>query len=207
MNRWGAAAIFVAGAAALATGATALPLQVQNTLTTIDSVPTKPQLDSVFPSGEALSNLSTIAQDNAADVGIRLRAIHALGKYCPDPSTTTELACTTTELAYTSLTDVIAETRNFTSGSEVLLLRSAIETIGLLDVSADASDDVADLLKGLLNHASRDIRAATARALRDLCNTQAILPLRVRYTAESTEQVKLAISEALRVLGQCSTTP
>lgn len=199
MNRWGAAAILVAGAAALASGAAGLSVDAQNTLTTIDSVPTKPQLDSVFL-GDALTSLSTIAQDSGQDVGIRLRAIHALGKYCPDP-------CTTTELAYTSLTDLINETRNFTHGSEVLLLRSAIETIGVLEVSATASDEVAELLKGLLNHPSRDIRAATARALRDLCNTQVITPLRVRYTSESTEQVKLAISEALRVLGQCTTTP
>lgn len=204
MNRWGAAAILVAGAAALASGAAGLSVDVQNTLTTIDSVPTKPQLDNVFPAGEALSSLSTIAMDTGADVGIRLRAIHALGKYCPARP---ELECTTTELAYTSLTDLILETRNFTHGSEVLLLRSAIETIGVLEVSATASDQVAELLKGLLNHPSRDIRAATARALRDLCNTQVITPLRVRYTSESTEQVKLAISEALRVLGQCTTTP
>lgn len=199
MNRWAAAAILVAGAAALASGAAGLSVDVQNTLTTIDSVPTKPQLDSVFL-GDALTNLSTIARDSGEDVGIRLRAIHALGKYCPDP-------CTTTELAYTSLTDLILETRNFTHGSEVLLLRSAIETIGVLEVSATASDEAAELLEGLLNHPSRDIRAATARALRDLCNTQVITPLRVRYTSESTEQVKLAISEALRVLGQCTTTP
>jgi HEAT repeat protein len=186
------AALLVAYAAALATGATALPQPVQNTLTAIDSVPTKTQLDNVFPIGEALVNLSTIAQDTSADIGIRLRAIHALAKYCPVP-------CSNTELAHQSLSGLIAGERNETSGSSVLLLRAAIETIGALHVA----DDV-NVLVPLLDHGSRDVRAATARALRDLCNTQAITPLRVRYTSESTEQVKLAISEALRVLGQCS---
>jgi HEAT repeat protein len=181
----------VALAAAIAAAATSLPQPVQNTLTTIDSVPTKTQLDNVF-SGDALVNLSAIAKDKIADIGIRLRAIHALAKYCPEP-------CSTTELAHQSLSGLIADEREETSGSSVLLLRAAIETIGALHVA----DDV-NVLVPLLDHGSRDVRAATARALRDLCNTQAITPLRVRYTSESTEQVKLAISEALRVLGQCS---
>jgi HEAT repeat protein len=192
MMRGCIAAILVAYAAALATGATSLPQPVQNTLTTIDSVPTKTQLDSVFPTGEALSSLSTIAKDNSADIGIRLRAIHALAKYCPEP-------CTDTELAHQSLSELIIDERDEVSGSSILLLRAAIETIGALRVTADV-----DVLVPLLDHGSRDVRAATARALRDLCNTQAITPLRVRYTSESTEQVKLAISEALRVLAQCA---
>jgi hypothetical protein len=188
-------ALLVALAAALATGATTLPQPVQNTLTTIDSVPTKTQLDSVFPTGQALSNLSTIAQDNGADTGIRLRAIHALAKYCADP-------CVDDDVAHTSLKTLIEAMHLETSGSNLLLLRAAIETIGTLRVSTDF-----DVIKNNLDHPSRDIRAATARALRDLCDTRAITPLRVRYTSESTEQVKLAISEALRVLGQCSTLP
>jgi hypothetical protein len=200
------AALLVAYAAALATGATVLPEPVQNTLTTIDSVPTKTQLDNVF-SGEALSNLSTIAQDNAADIGIRLRAIHALAKYCPAPTAPAGSVCTTDELAFQGLSALITETREETSGSSVLLLRAAIETIGTLPLDTNVKDQVVSVLIPLLDHQSRDVRAATVRALRDLCNTQAIIPLRARYTAESTEQVKLAISEALRVLGQCIAPP
>jgi len=196
MIRASLAALLVAYAAALATGATVLPQPVQNTLTTIDSVPTKPQLDAVFK-GEAaaLMNLSTIAKDTTEDIGIRLRAIHALSKYCGSP-------CTSDDLAHQSLSILIADEREETAGSSVLLLRAAIETIGVLHVSTDV-----DVLVPLLDHGSRDVRAATVRALRDLCNTQAIIPLRARYTAESTEQVKLAISEALRVLGQCMGAP
>jgi hypothetical protein len=190
--------VLVAGAIAFATGATGLPQPVQNTLTVIDTVPSKNQLNDVFDGeAQALTNLSTIAQDNAADVGIRLRAIHALGKYCSNP-------CIDGHEAHLSLKTLIAETHSETAGSNVLLLRAAIETIGALHVSTDF-DVIKDL--GLLDHPSRDIRAATARALRDICNPSAITPLRVRYTAESTEQVKLAISEALRILGQCAATP
>ena len=87
-------------------------------------------------------------------------------------------------------------------GSPVLLLRAAIETLGPMGVASDVG-----VLVPLLDHISRDIRAATARALRDLCNTQAITPLRVRYAKEQTDQVKLAISEALRILDQCTTNP
>jgi HEAT repeat protein len=189
-------AVCLGGAAAFAIGEmTVFPQPVQDALTVIDTVPTKIQLDSVFPNGDALPVLAAIAVDKNADTGIRLRAIHALSKYCPEP-------CSTTELAHQSLSDVIATSRNHSRGSEVLLLRAAIETIGTLEV-----DDDAALLIQLLDHPSRDIRAATARALRDLCNTQAITPLRVRYTSESTEQVKLAISEALRILAQCTQSP
>lgn len=183
----------LAASLAFATGSTAnLPVKVRDTLTSIDTVPTKDQLDFAFEN-QALSSLSTISQDVEVDVGVRVRAIHALAKYCPDP-------CSTTELAHQSLTTLINDTKNETVGEPVILLRAAIETIGTLKVSTDA-----DVLVQLLDHASRDIRAASARALRDLCNDSPLVTgrLRVRYTSEPTEQVKLAISEALRILGQC----
>lgn len=183
----------IAGVVAIAAGNTNLPPQVQNALTTIDTVPSKPLLDTAF-TGEALTGLSSIARDVGADAGMRLRAIHALAKYC-EP-------CSPSEVAHDTLTELIGTHRLATTGYELLVLRAAIETIGVLEVASDVT-----LLVPLLDHPSRDIRAASARALRDLCNPQAVPPLRVRYTVESTEQVKLAISEALRVLGQCSATP
>lgn len=188
----------VAASLAFATGnISGLTPKVRDTLTTIDTVPTKAQLDDAFD-GTALTSLSTIARDEGRDVGVRLRAIHALAKYCPDP-------CSSSEEAHQSLTTLIGKKRNDTLGEPIIVLRAAIETIGTLHVASDV-----DVLLGgatgdasLLDHPSRDIRAATARALRDLCNSQAVIPLRVRYTSEPTEQVKLAISEALRILGQC----
>jgi HEAT repeat protein len=192
-------AVLITGAVALATGTPGLD-EERNTLSTIDQIPTKPQLDQAFGS-DALANLASIAnppdpQDPNADQGIRLRAIHALAKYC------TATPCAASDLAHQSVVSVITRTQAAQSGTEVLLLRAAVETLGAMRVSSDVST-----LTGLLAHPSRDIRAATARALRDLCNPQAITPLRTRYSSEMTDQVKLAISEALRILGQCAVTP
>ncbi|HEX5060281.1 MAG TPA: HEAT repeat domain-containing protein [Kofleriaceae bacterium] len=186
--------LFLTGAVAIATGTTNLDPDEQNTLTTIDTVPTKPQIDSVFGS-TALQKLTAIANDPdpTADIGIRLRAIHALAKYCA------ATPCAANDVAHQSVASVVTSTATSHDGSQVLLLRAAIETLGAMRVTGDAPS-----LWPLLDHPSRDIRAATARALRDLCNNQAVTPLRARYSVEMTDQVKLAISEALRILGQCS---
>ena len=193
------ATTFVGAFAAIASGTTMnLSSQAQNTLTTIDTVPTRQQIDSAFGNQPqvALQNLTSIASDGASDVGIRLRAIHALAKYCA------ATPCTTNDVAHQSLADLINETRAETAGAPLLVLRAAIETLGTMRVASDVT-----MLITLLDHPSRDIRASTAKALQDLCNTQASSPLRVRYARETSEQVKLAISEALRILGQCSATP
>jgi hypothetical protein len=197
-NRFTIGCLLVAIALGAATGSTSLSQQVQNTLTTIDTVPTRQQIDRAFENNPALAlaNLSQIASDTSNDIGIRLRAIHALAKYC------TTSPCANNDVAHQSVLAVVAATSIETTGSPVLLLRAAIETLGPMGVAGDVG-----VMVPLLDHISRDIRAATARALRDLCNTQAITPLRVRYAKEQTDQVKLAISEALRILDQCPVTP
>lgn len=185
---------------AFATGSTEnLSSTVRDTLTKIDSIPSRDALEHAFVGmGGAKPNLSSIAKDGAVDVGVRIRAIHALAKYCPAP-------CAETDPAHESLKTIISATSNESTGEPVVLLRAAIETIGTLDVDSTASAQVAATLVALLDHPSRDIRAATARALRDLCNSSAIVPLRTRYQhAGEVEQVKLAISEALRILDQCT---
>jgi hypothetical protein len=181
----------------VATGSTNLPQKVQHTLTTIDTVPTRAQLDSAFDNSPAiaLQNLSSIAADETADTGIRLRAIHAVAKYCAIAD-----ACATSDVAHQVVTAIVTTTNDTSEGTALLVLRAGIETMGTMQVASDVT-----VLVPLLDHPSRDIRASTAGALQDLCNTQAITPLRVRYTSETTEQVQLAISEALRVLGQCGT--
>jgi hypothetical protein len=195
----------LSAAAALATGATMLPQQALNALTPIDTVPTKSQIDTAFMGSQtALQQLAEIAtnvdQQDPIDVGVRLRAIHALAKYCGSPAD--GVACSTSEVAHQAVAQVLTTWRLSTSGSGALILRAAIETLGTMKVAGDVST-----LVPLLDHPSRDIRAATARALRDLCNTQAVTPLTARYSTETTDQVKLAISEALRILGQCAASP
>jgi HEAT repeat protein len=78
-----------------------------------------------------------------------------------------------------------------------LRMKAAIEALGVLRIPDDVS-----ILLPQLDHPSRDIRASAAHALRDLGNTQAIPTLRARYQQEQVQQVRIAISDALRVLGQ-----
>jgi len=173
-----------------------LSMQQQNTLTPIDSVPTTSELDALFPdAGSALDGLALIAQDSTTDVGIRIRALHALTQYCAAP-------CADGDPAHQALVQFIVNNQTDATGTTSVMLRSAIEALGPQRVATDLT-----LLEGLLDHPSRDIRAATAHALRDLCNTNAILDLRIRESIETTDQVRLAISEALRVLGQPSPCP
>lgn len=189
------------GAVALASAVDELSTSQKNILTPIDTIPTEDQITTAFEDNEseAVSKLIAAAKDTDTrddSIAIRLRAIHALAKYC-EP-----MPCTAADPAHQAVASVIPQTQSAATGSQVLLLRAAVETLGTMRVSTDVN-----ALIPLLDHPSRDIRAATAHALRDLCNTQAITPLRTRYSGELTDQVKLAISEALRILGQCSQTP
>lgn len=186
----------------IASGDTQLPLQAQNALTTIDSVPTQTQLDAAF-GGPALGMLSSIAQDPAADVGIKLRAIHALAKYCVPIAN----KCPDGDPAHQVLRAVIAANADQLDGSAVLVLRAAVESIGPLQVATDADPVPGGILIPLLDHQSRDIRASAAHALRDICDPTAVPALRVRTQHEATNQVKLAISEALRILNQPPCSP
>lgn len=183
------------GAGLTASGDVAqLTQPVINALTPIDSTPSSKQLNAVHNNDaqEALANLVAIALSENIDRGVQLRAVRALPQYCPLP-------CAPAHDAHATLITLITTPRyqDARVGSELLMLRATIEALGVLRVP----DDV-NLLVPQLNHPSRDIRAATARALRDLGNTQAIVPLRARYDQDQVDQVKFAISDALRVLGQ-----
>ena len=170
-----------------------LPQPVINALTPIDSIPSSTQIDLVHGGAdEALANLQAIALSNGGvDIGVQLRAVRSLTHYCDAPCGSHE--------AHTTLVTVatMPRYRDALRGSDLLVLRAAIESLGILRVPGDVS-----VLVPQLDHPSRDIRAATAHALRDLGNTQAITPLRARYQAEQVDQVRIAISDALRVLGQ-----
>ena len=199
--RWILAAVAIALVArASASGVTITLSQTQqNALTPIDSLPTAQQLDMAFGSAQALSELAAIAGAEGNDVGMRLRAVHALVNYCGDPPA---VACLATDTAHVALASLISTDANVLSGSDLLLLRAAIEALGPLGVAADVT-----ILAPLLNHPSRDIRATTANALRDLCNNAAIEPLRVRLSEETVEQVRVAISQALQLLSAPPCTP
>lgn len=174
----------------------AISQPVFDALTPVDSLPSSQQLTMVFNNSpaEALSGLQQIANPPATvfvDRGVQLRAVRALIHYC---ATT---PCPDTDPAHQTLLEISSVYAGARSGSDLLVLRAALESLGVLKVPQDIG-----VLVPQLQHPSRDIRATVARALRDLGNTQAITPLRARYNIEREPQVQTAISDALRVLAQ-----
>ena len=184
-------------AAAARADITQLSQPAINALTPIDSLPSSEQINQVFNTPtEALATLIALANPTSSgDPGVQLRAVRALIHYCASTP------CPTNDQAHTTLLAVEGRYADARTGSDVLMLRAAIEALGVLRVPNDML-----VLAAQLQHPSRDIRAATARALRDLGNTQAIPLLRARYNDEPDgdkgDQVRSAISDALRVLGQ-----
>lgn len=196
MKLWPIAlALFAGGVAA---GSTQLPQKVQEVLTLIDSVPSQLELDTAFSThASAMDGLATIALDTGAtdspSRNARLHAISALTAYCPAPCDDDN------NPAHKALQNIISATAAASTGFDAVVLRAAIEAIGPQRADGDLG-----LLIPLLQNPSRDVRAAVAHSLRDLCNTNAIVPLRQQQQAEASDQVKQAITEALRVLGQGS---
>ncbi len=165
-----------------------LDQQQQEALTTIDTVPSKTLYDSL-PNPLTQTELEGVAGDGSASPAFRLRAIHALSTYCAASP------CASDDPAHVTLAGLIAANGSAQSGADLLILRGAVEAIGPMRVQTDL-----DALTAMLNHPSRDIRATAALALGALCNSNATSALHQRYGNESTDQVKLAISAALRML-------
>lgn len=195
-----AIAVALGAGMAIAVGDSVLALSNPqfDTLTPIDSVPSSQQITKVFNnnSSDALAGLQQLANPPAGtfvDRGVQLRSVRALIHYC---ATT---PCGQADPAHMTLRAIASDPvyADARSGGELLVLRAALEALGVLRVPVDI-----DLLVPQLQHPSRDIRAGAARALRDLGNTNAIPFLRARLNIEDEAQVKTAISDALRVLGQ-----
>jgi hypothetical protein len=198
MKRLAAIAVLVGLTALSAHGESIqLTINVMHAMTPIDSVPTKQDIEDIFP-GNTATQLAAIAQDSNVDFGVRLRAIRALPQFClPSCAGTAPHNSLLALLASVPLGDQ--------TGTSILLARATIEAIG---ITKSTDQDVITKLTPFLDSTSRDIRAATAFAMRDLCNQSAVTPLRNRYNLEmmptGIPQVRLAISAALRDLGTCS---
>jgi HEAT repeat protein len=175
--------------ATVARADTMLPQPAVDALGAIDVVPTESQLTTALMTdpSHALDTLVGIAQNASGteDPGVRLRAIQGIAKYCPPNCTQ----------AHAALAALIAPAMPPHSGTDVLIWRAAIESIGPLRFTEDLPP-----LVDALDFGPRDIRAAAAHALRDLCNSNAISALHSAYTNEKVDEVRIAISEALRVL-------
>lgn len=172
-----------------------LPASVVDALTQIDTPPSKSALNQMYPTPQAaLDNLRAIAVDHTNGLGVELRAIRALPAYCPSP-------CGGSPVHDTLVSLINEYARSPRGPQDVLRLRAAVEALGA--TSSGLAADV-DLLRPLLDDPSRDVRATVVRALRNVCNGQAITPLSMRYQSEPTDQVKLAIYAALRDLRSCN---
>lgn len=171
-------------------------------LTPIDTLPTRAALDGVLQAPDPpqrILRLKEIAMSPTIDFGVRLRAIRALPHYCGTMCRSDGIA--TGDPAHLSVRKVFEglDTSDH-SGQAILRLRATIEALGA--TRSGLSQDVAVIVP-FLDYSSRDIRVTAARALRDLCNPLALVPLRARYQQEQVDQVRLAISTALRDLGTC----
>ncbi len=171
-----------------------------NTLTLIDELPTKAQILAFTP--DPVPHLSQLALAIDTDFGVRLRAIRSLPQFCSIAPACKDDSDSQMHPIRTAVRSVITSiSPSDRDGRSLLRLRAGIEALGAI-ASGEQSD--VDLLVPLLDHSSRDIRFATARALRELCIQTAETPLRNRYEEETVPQVSLAISAALGELAQCS---
>ena len=178
---------------ALATsGAHPLTSSATDALTAFGEVTTRRQLD-LHLGPDTFEHVAEVARDPSADFGMRLRAIGALPLFCvPRPCAGTP--------PHLVARDLLARDPVSTDGRQVLRVRAAVEAIGLM--RSGALDDAA-AVSSLLNDPSRDVRAAAAHALANLCDTTALPALRARYTSEQVDQVRVAISNALRTFDTC----
>jgi hypothetical protein len=175
---------------------------IEYALSPIDTSPTKQDILNVTDPGNSIDQLHSLAITMSVDFGVQIRAIRALPLFCQpscknDPGVAPARAAL---LDIFSLPPLGPNGLADRSGRTLLRLRAAIEALGEERSGEDA--DV-DLIAPFLNDASRDLRATTARAMRTMCNQKAAPLLHERYQAEMIEQVKLAISDALRELTQC----
>ena len=168
-------------------------------LTSIDTVVTKQDLQAVLASpANEVAKLRELATGNY-DFGLRLRAIRAIPHFCPEQPD----ECRDAILA---VLDYVDADDSRLPGQKVLRLRAAIEALGA--ARTGHAEDVTRLV-AFLSDGSRDLRVAAIRALRDLCDPAAIVPLRRRlkdengHPVETVKQVQLAIDEALATLAQC----
>jgi HEAT repeat protein len=179
------------------------PTQIEiHTLTRIDALPTRDEIIRLT-GPNAIPRLRELAMNQLVDFGVRLRAVRALPHFCI-PTCKSNPDTQPPHPAHAALLDVLDDIPHERSGRDTLLLRATIESLGI--ARSGLESDV-ELLLPYLGDASRDVRATTARALGDLCTVgreRAVVALRARYQAESVTQVRLAIEESLRTLGQCT---
>lgn len=169
-------------------------------LTPIDSVPSKSALNVVFGSAPdaARDGLLKIVREGTDDFGVEIRAIRALPVYCPPAPA----SCAGT-VVHASLAELVRSKQSLQqqTAQDLLRMRAAVEALG--QTRTGLAEDV-DLLAPLLSSTSRDLRATVARALLNICNRTALLPLDKVLGVEQVEHVKAEMRAAVRELAHCA---
>jgi HEAT repeat protein len=155
----------------------------EDLLTAIDFAPQRADLDASMPL--PLDGLIQYIHDPTTDPGLKLRAIRALSQY-PSDQARSELALLIQQLGASR------------QGTAVLHLRATIEA--LADIGGT---DAVPVITPFLNaEESLDLRATAARALGTIGSPSAAQALRARQQVEQSDEVRVAITEALRkILG------
>lgn len=177
-------------ACALAGAGVALAIQpsdeVVELLSGTANSPTKGRIELVM-GDTAVDDLIAIANDTGADSdpGLRIRAISALRHF--GQTADSEVA----RLALVAAVD-LHKAPTDASGTQLLYLRASM--LSLAEVGGELSvPNIVDLL----DHPSRDIRAACAQGLGITGSSTAVQALRDRALIEPEPQVQLAIADAL----------
>jgi HEAT repeat protein len=161
-----------------------IPESAVDVLNSMEAVPDASDVERAFGNIDTLAKLIAIstAAPDLVDAGVQVRAIRALSKFAGGRATLQQL------IAQPDLQTGI--------GSRSVMLRTAIESLG----SFSKIDDVGQISAMLNFEASRDIRAAAARALGIIGSSSAVEPLRARFRKELSAQVRFEISKALQSL-------
>lgn len=153
---------------------------LETLFTGIDYLPT---VEDLVAAGSDVGAVTAIASDDGADPGIRIRAFRSLGVY-DSPS------------AKAMLTQTLTALRESPEPLDRLYLIAAAEALGEHGGEAAVPD-----LAALLDHESRDVRAAAASALGRTQAPAACDRLTAQLTIEDTDQVAAAVNAALTSLG------
>lgn len=182
-----AAALPGAGSAGDSDSSAALVIdtELRDALSGIDYVPDRSLLDGLL-GADADSDLAAIGRDvdGEVDSGLRIRAYRALALY---PSASSQDA----------LLDAVADHSSvlITQGVEVVYAKVAMDSLATV-----AGGGAVGQIGVVLDHPSRDLRAAAASALAKTGSVAAISPLRARRAIETEPLVIVAIERALAAL-------
>lgn len=192
---------------------TSLSDTARDTLSMIDALPTREQLDFAL-GAPAVDQLLALASDPTTALGLQVRAIRVLPSYCPASGCAGSVVHGALAELVRGYISQMTRSPTPLSPQDLLRLRAAIEALGATrsGLEGDANLFIASP-QLLLHHPSRDVQAAAVRALRSVCSpdlctrevcTKSADEVRALLGASPTPQLRSAIISALQGLAPCS---